>query len=376
MLAGSVSRRCCLVMAVATGVAAGLAWAQPIEPDDEAASATRTAAEAPKNLAYSRKTVPGIETTTLGPRRFRVIDVHEHVVDAYHAERLLAAMDRFGIERTCLMGSSWYTFTLNPRFGFERWEQNNERLLAIRREHPDRFCVFVTLDPEAFDALARLQQYVAKGADGVKLYLGHGGQHGKGPFHVMPLDDPRLRPLFAWLEQTQLPITLHVNLIKYRDEFVRLMDAFPELRVNVPHFGLHKNTAKRLARLEALLERYPNLYTDVSFGWHQFHLEGFEALAKWRTRSRDWLTRNRDKVMFASDMVLEQSKDDAYIDDTLRSYFQLLESRKFRFFMEPRWLMHGLALDDETLRAIYETTPRRFLRMDGAATAPGRAEGG
>src|SRR5690606_32060633 len=142
---------------------------------------------------------------------------------------------------------------------------------------------------------------------------------------VMGLDDERLAPLFAWAQETQLPILMHVNLIKYFDETVRLLERYPYLRLCIPHLGLHKNSKARLDRLSWLLKRYPNLYTDISFGWHVFHEEGFRALARWRSRSKRYLSDHADKIMYASDMVIEQTKDPQYVDDTMRSYFQLLE---------------------------------------------------
>jgi predicted TIM-barrel fold metal-dependent hydrolase len=155
-----------------------------------------------------------------------------------------------------------------------------------------------------------------------------------------------------------------VNLIKYFDELVNVLEKFPYLRVNVPHFGLHKNTERRLARLEWLLTRYPNVYTDISFGWQDFHLQGFESLAAHRARSRAWLTRNKLKVLFASDLVVEPRKTPEHVEEVLRSYMQLLENGPFRFFMAPRMLMRGLALPDEVLKAIYEEAPARFLMLD------------
>jgi hypothetical protein len=156
---------------------------------------------------------------------------------------------------------------------------------------------------------------------------------------------------------------------------LRVMEKHPYWRISLPHLGLHKNTEKRLLRFEWMLARYPNLYTDLSFGFYQFHVEGFESLAEWRTRSHEYLTRNAGKVMFASDMVLEPTKDEPYIENTLRSYMQLLESEAFRFFLVPKRTMHGLHLDDDTLHNIYETTPARFLLLDDKGHLPDRTKG-
>jgi predicted TIM-barrel fold metal-dependent hydrolase len=328
----------------------------------------------PKNLAYAKTDDPAVTVDTVGEAHYQIIDIHEHVVDEERAEMLLVGMDRNHIQRACLMGTSWYTFTLNDEFGFERYHENNLDILSFKAKHPDRFCAFPTLDPSAEGNLERLKDYVARGADGLKLYLGHGAAHGKGPFHMMPLDDPRMMPIYAYAQETQLPIVFHINLIKYFDEFVRVMERYPYLRVNIPHFGLNNNTGKRLRRFEWLLERYPNVYTDISYGWYTFHIEGMEALAKWRSRSKLYFTLHADRIMYASDLVIDPTRKQAYIDATLRSYQQFLQLDTHRLFLEPEFPMHGLALDDATLKAIYETTPATFLLLDDAGQLPNRSE--
>ena len=113
-----------------------------------------------------------------------------------------------------------------------------------------------------------------------------------------------------------------------------------------------------------MMDRYPNLYFDMSYGWYDFHRQGFEAFARWRTRSHKWLTRYAHRLLFGTDMVLEKTKDKQYVDDTLRSYMQILETKKFRFFMRPQRPMWGMDLDPTTLQKIYVTAPRTWLQAD------------
>lgn len=325
--------------------------------------------------AYLEKNDATLKVETLPPRRFQIIDVHEHLKGEEEAVRLLAEMDKLGIKRTILMASTIYTLTLNPIYGFEGFKENNEAILALEKKWPDRFATFVTFNPLDEGNLELVKDYVARGADGVKLYLGHGEKTGKGPFHVMPLDDPRMEPFWAYAEETQLPMVVHINLNKYWDETVRLLEKHPYLRLNLPHFGLHKNAEGKLKRLAWLLQRYPNVYTDVSFGFYTFQIEGFEQLGRWRSRSREWLAANKDKVLYASDMVLEPSKDQPYIENTLRSYQQFLEMERWRFFLAPGYTMHGMHLDDDVLRRIYEKNPARWLLLDAQGNLPDRTQG-
>jgi hypothetical protein len=183
-----------------------------------------------------------------------------------------------------------------------------------------------------------------------------------------------MEPFWSFVDEAQLPVLMHVNLIKFWDETISVLEKHPHLRLCLPHFGLHKNTEARLARLGWIFDRYPNTFTDVSYGYYTFQVEGFEALAKWRSRSRDYLQRYADRIMFASDMVLEPTKDVQYIEDTLRSYRQFHEEKRFRLFLVPTALMHGMDLDNETLTKIYERSGARFLLLDEQGRLPDRRQ--
>lgn len=344
-------------------------------PSSVTSSVPRSEGSEKNKLAYLSKDDPGIREDALGPRRFQIIDIHEHAKGEAEAQQLLKYMDALGIQRTALMASTTYTFTLDASYGFEGFKENGEALIAIKKRWPDRFAAFITFDPcSGEDNLAYVKDAVARGADGVKLYLGHGASTPKFAFHCMPLDDARMEPFFAWAEEVQLPVLLHVNLEKFWDEMIHVLERHPYLRVTLPHFGLHKNTEARLRRLGFLLDRYPYVFTDVSFGFYTFQIDGFEILAKFRSRSKEFLSRYAHKVMYASDMVLEPSKDDAYVVNTLRSYMQFLEADRWRFFLVPSKTMHGMGLDDVVLRKIYEEAPRSFLLTDAAGKMPDRTK--
>tara|TARA_B100001029_G_C15043879_1_gene445651 strand:+ start:356 stop:1438 length:1083 start_codon:yes stop_codon:yes gene_type:complete len=322
--------------------------------------------------AYRTEKNDSLAITDLEERKIPIIDVHEHVQTIDDAERLLKAMDKFNIQKTCLMGTSHYTFTLNEKYGFERFKENNETIINIKKSFPNRFCAFITIDPLEENNLDLIKDYVSRGADGLKLYLGHGAGTGKGPFHSMSLDDERMLPIYEWAEKEQFPILYHINLIKYYDEFIRVLDLYPNLRVCLPHFGLHSRTEERLDRLSSIFEKYPNIYTDYSFGHHQFHIEGFEGFSKWRTRSKKFFEKYADRIMYGSDMVIEKTKTEDYIENTLRSYMQLIESREFNFFYKTEHTMWGLDLNEESLKKIYWETPKRFLLIDEDGNLPNR----
>lgn len=312
---------------------------------------------------------PALRVDTLGPRRFAILDVHEHAQTEADVERLIGAMDRLGIQRACVLAASRSTFDHNRVGGFDGFRDNNEALLRAKARHPDRVCTFVTLHPTDEGNAELLARYVDEGADGLKLFLGHPGSAGDEPFHVMPLDDPRMWPVFEYAQSTDLPVTMHVDLARYGDELVRLLERFPLLRLNLPHFGTYKNTAERLAQLGLLLDRFPNVYLDMSFGSPDIQVVDFETLAATHERMTAFVTAHADRLMFASDLVITEKTNSAFVESTLRSYMQMLEADRFRFFLRPERPMRGLALPENVLRAVYRDTPAAFLKLTAAPAA-------
>jgi predicted TIM-barrel fold metal-dependent hydrolase len=367
------------LLAVATVATIGVVLVRRgVIPSPVAAAKSKTkrdyvTKEPKQKAAYLGDDEPSIREDEMPAGKYRIVDIHEHAQTMEDAERMLKAMDEVGIQRVCLQASSIYTFTLDSKWGFERFEENNDEIIRIKQRWPDRFCAFITIDPLDPNHLAYVKDAVARGADGVKLYIGHGAATGKGPFHVMPIDDGRLAPFWSWVDQVQLPVLMHVNLNKYWDETIALLERHPHLRLCIPHFGLHKNSEARKARLGWMLERYPYLFTDESYGHHDFHIEGFETLSKNRAKSRSFLQRHAGKIMFASDIVLEKTKSWPMLVNTMRSYRQWNELEKFRLFLVPDAVMHGMGLDPASLKSIYEEAPKRFLLTDAQGLLPNRS---
>jgi predicted TIM-barrel fold metal-dependent hydrolase len=177
----------------------------------------------------------------------------------------------------------------------------------------------------------------------------------------MPLDDPRMDPVFAYAERTRLPIVLHVELARFGPELERLLRRHPMLRLDLPHFGVYKNTGERLEKLGKLLDTYAHVYADMSFGAPEIQIGDFETLSANHQRMASFVARHADRLMFASDLVLTEGMKPGFAESTLRSYMQMLEEPRFRFFLRPERPLHGLALSDEVLRKVYEETPKAFL---------------
>lgn len=161
-------------------------------------------------------------------KKFQIVDIHEHIESFEQAVPFLRAMDENSIKKTVLVASPDYTLYLRSYMGFENYHRNNQEVLRIAESFPDRFDALVTLNPLDENNLEKLKFYLKRGAKGLKLYYGHAGSHGKGPFHSVPLDYPGMLPVFEYCQRNNVPILFHINMNKYYQEFLRLMKRFPK----------------------------------------------------------------------------------------------------------------------------------------------------
>ncbi|MBI5421975.1 amidohydrolase family protein [Candidatus Peregrinibacteria bacterium] len=254
-----------------------------------------------------------------------VTDTHEHIQSLARAEDLLKAMDALGIERTVLIPSPIETLTMKGDGQFSNYRSNVDEILKIAATHPGRFVPFCTLSPKDSDALDYLRDCVKRGGKGLKLYNGHSLFYdGFG----MPLDAPAMEPIYAYAEETRLPVLYHVNLDQYGVELEAVLRAHPHLIVSIPHFMVTGS----LGRAGRLLELYPNLYTDISFGFEPFMAAGFEKIGKDLAAFKRFILAHQDRILFGADMVLTdlERKDTPYMKTMLGCYKNLLEKGSFR----------------------------------------------
>jgi len=247
--------------------------------------------------------------------------------------------------------------------------RNNEFLCRLARENPGQYYAFVTFDPDEDDIVRKLEEYLAKGAMGVKLYAGHGAKTGDGrPFHVCPLDDPKLLLLYEYCERHRIPICLHINMRKFADEAFRVFERYPDLPMIVPHFALWSG---KLSNLDRLLTDYPSLMTDNSFGWW-YSDAGLRRYDKNRRRFREFVIRHQDRILFGTDVVITdyRGKSADALTDFWLSYRCSLELAEYDFvdrhYKEPKvYHFKGLALPEEVVRKIYRGNWERLLERIG-----------
>ena len=282
---------------------------------------------------------------------YAIINMHEHIQSSAEAPKLLAAMDATGIAQTILLGSS--QATIMSKGGFVGYDENNAQILTIQSTYPGCFSAFVTLNPRDPDKLRKLEECLGAGAKGVKLYTGH------SKFYDLPLTDPGMEPVYAYLEQHRIPLLWHVNLGTYGGEFAAVLKRHPQLTVILPHLGM---SSIKLGRLEKLLDRYPTLYTDLSFGYDPFLIAALKRISRDPSKYRAFIRRYPSRILFGTDMVVTRNKRKTvqWLTEVIGCYRHMLEAERYQCELVEEEL-NGLALDPETLRQIYEVNPQHIL---------------
>ena len=196
------------------------------------------------------------------PSEYKIVNGHDHLYRIVDFEKYLPAAEALGVTKTLFVASSNFTIMGKKGNKEEGNDINSKEILDCAKKYPDKVIPFITFTPATPDKVKLLEDYVAQGAKGIKLYTGH------NEFHDRTLDDPDMYPVYEWCEKNQFPILWHVNMNSYKDEFLKVMVKYPKLRVCLPHFGVgfFDSQGKLLDQLGEVMDTYPNVYTDTSFG--------------------------------------------------------------------------------------------------------------
>lgn len=214
------------------------------------------------------------------------------------------------------------------------------------------------------------EYYYECGYDGIKLFYTMGMyRHG---FPYLNLSDSRFDKFFAFLEKVQMPITIHLggpevcfseniedvpesqrkwysgkseyHLFYAFDDFKKMMDKFPKLKITVAHFAFitwHMDWA------EEWLSKYENLYFDLTpslFMYFDFQ----EKPDEWR----EFFIKHADRILYGTDTgsnTLDTIKyEPGALCHVVRGFFE--ETEPIHEFEE---VFYPMPLPDDVLRKIY-----------------------
>lgn len=284
-----------------------------------------------------------------------IINAHEHVQNFKMHNKILAVMNKLNISKMVLLGSP--KATIYGGSGFEGYDENNKEILKFVHTYPKRFIALCTINPRDKDKLKKLKNCIDNGATGLKLYSGH------SLFYDLPLNTTVMDEIYEYCEINSIPILFHVNAGKYKQEFESVLKKYPRLKINCPHFCL---SSINISRLKYLLNTYPNLYTDISFG--AFVKPGLRRISKNVSKFKDFMEQYQDRVMFGTDMVITSNKrkTEEWLYNLTKCYMDMLEKQSYDCVVNPdlnEKNLNGLGLNKEILRKVYELNAKRFYNL-------------
>ena len=319
------------------------------------------------------------ETRILKPK-YPVIDIHNHLRKHDLAEHYLQQMDEAGV---------WICVSLD---GQSRNDIYREHLKVLQDISRDRFHVYFSPDFSRIDEpdfgireAGKLEQAVRMGVRGLKIFKNLGLTLRDNSGNIVPVDDPRIDPVWEKCGELGIPVMIHVTDPKafhtgpvdkynerydelhmrpdwsfYGEEFPR-KDEILEQRNRV--IAKHKNTIfigahvgnlpEELGRVSMWLEKYPNFYIDINARISELGRQPYTA--------RRFMIQYQDRILFGTD-----TPPDA---EAYRVYYRFLETDDEYFDPTPahkqqgRWMIYGLYLPDEVLEKIYNKNALKIFSM-------------
>ncbi len=306
--------------------------------------------------------------------RFPFVDIHGHQngarMSSQGIDQLVGEMDELNMAvMVNLSGGSGASLVT----GLEN----------MNRDHPGRFVFFANVnfrnvnsrgvgDPGWGErAAAQLEADVAAGAAGLKIFKGLGLTDRDTDGNRIPVDDPRLDPIWEKAGELGIPVLIHsADPAEFWQPYDRFNERWLELtlrprRIQPPGrsapfeqiigeqhnlFRRHPNTkfisahlgwlGNDLTRLGTLLDEMPNMYVGLGAVIYE--------LGRQPRFAREWLIEYQDRVLMGKD---------SYDQEEFHTYFRVFETADDYFDYYRRyhafWQMYGLDLPDEVLRKIY-----------------------
>ena len=222
----------------------------------------------------------------------------------FTARGLLKRMDELGVSLAVVLPIE------NPEE--TEFYATTEAVLRTVKRHRDRLIPFCNVDPRrgdpgTFDPYPIIEMYVSKGCKGF-------GEELAGLY----VDDPRLQRIYRAAAELDIPILMHLDAYRNIDEvglprFEAMAKKYPKTTfiAHGPHWWAEisgdvkeedrssypKGPATPGGKVEYLLQRYSNVYADLSAD------SGLNALERDPEFAKGFLERNSAKLLFGTDLL-------------------------------------------------------------------------
>jgi predicted TIM-barrel fold metal-dependent hydrolase len=328
---------------------------------------------------YRPVSIYNIPVTEVNQARFPVIDMHSHDYTATDEQIQLwiKNMDAFGIEKTVILSMATG----------EKFDSIYDKYAS----YCDRFEVWCGFDYTGYNekdwpshALIELERCYKKGARGV----GELGDKGLGlvyskptPAYGMHIDDPRMKPLLERCGELGMPINIHVaepywmylpadstndglmnastwkidltkeGILNHGQLITTLENAVRD-NPNTVFIACHfANCCFNLEILGSLLDRYANLYADIS--------ARYAETATIPRYMASFYKKYQDRLLYGTDM--------GYDGSMYETTFRILQTADEHFYRTEQfnyhWALNGFDLDNEILQKVYKANAERVSHL-------------
>jgi len=329
---------------------------------------------------YDPEPMLAVEATEVPAAKFTAIDIHCHWSLEQDPQAILDAMDRRNIRAAVnLSGGSG--------------ERLDRMLARFHDAAPERLLVFCNLDYTGIDepgwserTVEYLREARRRGVAGLKVYKDLGLRVRDASGKLVPIDDPRLDPVWAACGELGMPVLIHTAdpaaffqpLDRDNERWMQLRrhpswsfhgEAYPsraELfaqRNRVldrhrgttfigAHMGSHAGDLDTLART---LDEHPNLVVDISGRVNELGRQPYTA--------RRFFIDYQDRILFGTDRFPGRERQPRY---TIYYRFFETDDEYFKYYDHPfppagEWRIDGIDLPDHVLEKVYYRNAERVL---------------
>jgi predicted TIM-barrel fold metal-dependent hydrolase len=281
------------------------------------------------------------------------IDMHEHYRVGGDIGLFLEAAACYGISKVVFLPTG-----LSPDNKY--YKMHWTFLIALAKLYPDQIIPFCTIDESDPHAAELVERYILQGAKGIKLIGGHPS------FYDEPLNSANMYKVYEKAAEYGVPVLIHgsiINIPELKDQLDQVYGDFPDVTFIQAHYGSTIMAGIDLDQMAELLDKHPNLYTDLSMGGgiarYQYYLkQDLETI-------RDFVIEYQDRILFGSDIILRPARNDFdWLYERIRCDIDLHEKTEYTCeFGHSDWVHQGFDLNRDVLRKLYYENPKKVLGL-------------
>ena len=243
-----------------------------------------------------------------------IFDAHTHIGAINEIEAMIKIEDKYRVKKQLGI--------VHDVEGFKEAKQKHGDRFVFAKYLSLKDIAQYNVEP----VLAQIETLLAEGFKVAKTWFGPRWRDWHSVAEGFRVDHPRLAPVYEALVERDIPFIIHMGDPdtyygnQYKDsakygtkeghllELENLLGRYPGLRFQIPHFAAQPEI-HRLPHLAEWMERYPNFVVDTaSSRWMA------RELSKDTEKSREFIMRYQNRILFGTDLFARKSDDLHYYD--------------------------------------------------------------